>query len=145
VLPASTVVVLAVLLFGGPNTTGATAPLQGVLERGGFTGALAEGVTVTKIGTIRSGGKLYDIRLHYWIDPHPASTTHHHRRLLVFETQRGRMIYLGHYSIPDVPKRIEGRHVVFDFPSKLGDRIVFGPDGPPAWVVLDGERCWFAR
>jgi hypothetical protein len=130
-----------------------------VLRDGDFSGAMNEDAHVSPFGDMDVGGHHYRLMFFEWAESPrnmKGSFPHGQSRLLVFETRKKKLVYVGSYIYfdddyqrSDARPHIEGNVVVFPYKLKEGDeptnRLVFGEMGPPPRVVLDGEICDFFK
>jgi hypothetical protein len=101
-----------------------------------------EGHQVRYLGKVRTGRRIYRI----YFDQNANPETKHGHEDLVVTTTAGK--FLGFYEVTDPelePLRVEGADVLFNSSKAYGDRIHFGPDGPPPRVFLNGNYASFGR
>jgi len=94
------------------------------------------GHQVRYVGPLHAGSRSYRI---YFDDSSAPEGSHHRHQDIVVLTSTGK--FLGSYDAGDVPLpiTIRGPDILFNFRKEDGDRIHFGPAGPPKEVRLDGE------
>ncbi len=99
------------------------------------------GHQIRLVGRLRAGGRTYKI----YYDSNSNPENQHGHQDLVVTTATG--TFLGLYDLADInlePTRIEGPAILFGASGAYGDRIQFGPNGPPPESRIDRENLEFA-
>jgi hypothetical protein len=109
----------------------------------GFSYGFSHPHILKNVGTISINKKHYLIV--YYDYEETLEEAHKHggvphaaHRLIIFRDTRAQLIYLGFYGVDVPPTKISGSKVLFENASE-GDEIVFGKDGPPLKILLNGE------
>jgi len=145
-LPLVACSALALLLCGGSAmAAGTVRSLERLLASQGFEASFDRGDTFKNLGRIHSGHTTYIVYHLEHVDQDPTGP-HDATQWLLLITDRGK--FVGEYDVTaDVLPTISGHDIVYNVPESEGNRIHFGPKGPPKSIFIDGVQYdfWPAR
>jgi len=116
-----------------------------LLRSQGFTSSTDSGTKLVYIGRVaEKSGECFAIYFYNHINIHPAKIPHGLQKLIVMENGEK---YVGSYllSMDDPIPVVVNSDLRFDLPAKIGNRIHFGPNGPPHTALVNGTNLALER
>lgn len=137
----ATLAILVCAMAGDAHAAASIKSLEHLLLRQGAKAAFDRGDSLKNLGRVPCGRTTCVVYHCVHID---VSSPYDESQALVLVTKKGR--YFGLYDISNdlSPSNVtSNREIIYDIPAKGGNRVHFGPGGPPKSVLIGGERFDF--